>query len=223
MYKIEIEALINTKKMKLATLLTVTFLFAIASAYVEISVAHASPDAPAVDIYLNGTLFYQALAFSEVGATFEVPAGVYEAVINVSGGQTTVLSALIPATADGTAYLVAAVNPVAYLNLNVYAEEPSGPVPSGTYVSFLHASPDAPPVDIAVVGGSVVFAFQSYLAQAPAIVVPKGTYSFEVLLAGTSTVVLQVPNVPLFGNSYTIIAEGLVQAGTLQAVLFQQA
>ena len=210
--------------MKLAiTLALFTIFFTLASATVEVSVAHASPDAPAVDVYLNGSLFYQGLEFTEVGATYVVPAGVYEAVVNVAGTQNTVLSALIPATTDGAAYLVTAVNPVAYLNLNVNGEQPSGPVPSGVYVSFLHASPDAPPVDIAVVGGSVVFAFQSYLAQAPAIVVPKGTYSFEVLLAGTSTVVLTVPNVPLYGNSYTIIAEGLVQAGTLQAVLFQQA
>ena len=79
------------------------------------------------------------------------------------------------------------------------------------------------PVKIAVVGLGVVFEFQTYLNQSPAVSVPQGTYTFQVLISGTSTVVLTVPNVPLTGKSYTVVAEGLVQAGSLQAALFQQA
>ena len=200
------------------------FLIAVCQASITVSVAHASPDAPPVDIYVNGSILYSNLAFSQFGAVASVPAGVYEATVYPAGKTApTLLDVLIPATADGSAYLIAAVNPLNYLNLEVYTERPSAPSPGNVYVNFLHASPDAPPVDIAVVGVGVVFSFQTYLNQSPAIAVAQGTYTFQVLLAGTSTVVLTVPNVSLTSKSYTVVAEGLVQAGTLQAALFQQA
>ena len=200
------------------------FLIAVCNAAITVSVAHASPDAPPVDVYVNGSILYSNLAFSQFGAVASVPAGIYEATVYPTGKTSpTLLDVLIPATVDGTAYLIAAVNPVNYLNLKVFTEQPSAPAPGSVYVNFLHASPDAPPVDIAVVGLGVVFEFQTYLNQSPAVSVPQGTYTFQVLISGTSTVVLTVPNVPLTGKSYTVVAEGLVQAGSLQAALFQQA
>jgi LPXTG-motif cell wall-anchored protein len=83
------------------------------------------------------------------------------------------------------------------------------PVPSTT-VQVLHASPDAPAVDIAVTGGPVLFSNVSFKGTGDYLPVDAGAYDLEARIAGTDTVALSVPGVTLEeGNVYTIFAMGL--------------
>jgi len=86
-------------------------------------------------------------------------------------------------------------------------------------VRFVHLSPDAPAVDIAVTGGGVVFgdvAFREFLGFTP---LDAGTYNLEVRLAGTPTVVLPLPGITLeAGKIYTVFARGFVGGSGAQAL-----
>ena len=78
-------------------------------------------------------------------------------------------------------------------------------------VRFVHASPDAPAVDIAVKNGPVLFTNVAFKGVGEYLPVGAGTYDLEVRLAGTSTVVLPLNGIALqAGKIYTVFARGFV-------------
>lgn len=78
-------------------------------------------------------------------------------------------------------------------------------------IRFIHLSPDAPPVDIKLPDGTIVFSNVPFKSIANYTCVPSGTYTFRVNPAGTDNVVLTVPDVKLNPNTfYTVYAVGLV-------------
>jgi hypothetical protein len=87
-----------------------------------------------------------------------------------------------------------------------------------SWVRVVHASSDAPAVDI-LANGNVVFQglpFKSFTEYTP---VPPGTYTFSINLAGTSTTVLtNGPNTLQGGSAYTFFAIGKVADGTLKVM-----
>ncbi len=85
----------------------------------------------------------------------------------------------------------------------------------------MHASPDAPSVDIAVAdGGPVLFSDIAFKEIGDYLPVDAGTYDLEVRVAGTQTVALSLPDVMLeAGTVYTVFAMGLAAGDpALQAV-----
>jgi hypothetical protein len=138
--------------------------------------------------------------------------------VNVAGTATTVINADLPVTAGGN-YSVFANGQVASINALVLADDLTTPAAGKAHVRFIHLSPDAPAVDVAVTGGPVLFAdksFRQYTAFTP---VDSGTYDLEVRPAGSSTVVLALPGVTLQnGKIYTVFARGLLGGSGAQAL-----
>jgi hypothetical protein len=85
------------------------------------------------------------------------------------------------------------------------------PAAGKAHVRFVHASPDAPAVDVAVAGGGpVLFGGIDFKGVGDYLPVDAGTYDLEVRVSGTDTVALSVPGVKLEdGYVYTIFAMGL--------------
>lgn len=188
-----------------------------------IRVVHASPDAPAVDVYLNGQRAIANLKFTEGTTYAAVPAGSYRVQVFPAGTGPNG-TAVISATLDlkgGTAYTVAAVNVVAKIEPIVLTDDLTAPAAGKAHIRVVHASPDAPAVDVAVKGGPVAFrnaAFKAATAYAP---LDAGTYQFEVRPAGTTQAVLTTDPTPLAaGRIYTVFAMGQVANNTLKAVAF---
>jgi hypothetical protein len=187
----------------------------------RVRVVHASPDAPAVDILVNDAVALSNVPFTAVSDYLSVPAGTYNVKVVPTGATTPVVIEADLTVAGGTDYTVAAVGQLASIEPLVLVDNNAKPAMGNAHVRFVHASPDAPAVDIAVAGGGPVLfgnvAFKE--AQGP-IPVPAGTYDLEVRLAGTSTVVLPLPGVAVADQTvYTVFAMGLA-GGTpaLQAV-----
>lgn len=83
-------------------------------------------------------------------------------------------------------------------------------------VRFVHASPDAPAVDIAVKNGPVLFSDVEFKESQGYIRVPQGTYDLEVRVAGTNIVALEIPGVELNRRTaYTAFATGSLADNTL--------
>ncbi len=101
---------------------------------------------------------------------------------------------------------LAAIEPLVLVDNN------SLPQAGKAHVRFVHASPDAPSVDIAVQGGPVLFSNVPLKGVGDYLPVDAGTYDLEVRVAGTDTVALSVPGVTLADQTvYTIFA--MVLAG----------
>jgi len=184
----------------------------------RVMAVHASPDAPAVDLLVDGAIAGSGLAFPNNTGYLSVAGGTRNVKVNVAGTTTTVIDANLPVTA-GVNYSVFATGAVASLQPLVLVDDLTTPASGKAHVRFLHLSPDAPAVDVAVTGGPVLFsnqAFRSYTAFTP---VDAGTYDLEVRLAGTSTVALPLPGVTVqAGKIYTIFARGFVAGSGAQAL-----
>lgn len=187
-----------------------------------IRVAHASPDAPAVDVWVNGSVAVSNLAFGQVTEYLLVPAGDYNIKVTPTGVATPVVIDADVTLEKDKAYTVAAADLLASIVPVVYVDDNAQPAPGKAKVNFTHLSPDAPAVDVGVVGGGNLFTNVAFKGASPYIEVPAGQYDLEVKLAGTATVVLTLNDVDLeMGMVYTVFAEGLAGGGppVLQAVI----
>jgi LPXTG-motif cell wall-anchored protein len=183
-------------------------------------VIHASPDAPAVDIWVNGSVAIPNLAFPNATDYVEFAPDTYKIQVSPAGAtEPIVIDADLTLEAD-TDYSVAAVGMLADIEPLVLIDNNSAPAEGKAHVRFVHLSPDAPAVDIAVTGGPVLFANVAFKGVGDYLPVDAGTYDLEARLAGTETVALSVPGVKLeAGNVYTIWAMGLAAGEpALQAV-----
>lgn len=121
----------------------------------------------------------------------------------------------------GTIYSAVVVGTADTQQLVLLTDDLSAPPAGQAKVRFMHASPDAPAVDVAVTGGQTLFSNVAYKGSSSYKTVPAGTVNLEVREAGTNTVVLTLPNVTLgSGVVYTIYATGLVNGTpSLQAIM----
>ncbi len=182
-----------------------------------INVIHASPDAPAVDVYLDGTKALENLAFGSFSGWVAVPAGEHQVQVVPTGAD--VSSAVIDATVTleaGAAYQVAATGLVAEITPQIYQVDLSDLADGQTRIRVIHNSPGAPAVDIAVKGGDVLIPNLAFPAASDFLVVPAGAYDLEVRPAGTTDVALDLSGVTLeAGMVYDVLAIGTLADGTL--------
>jgi hypothetical protein len=185
----------------------------------RVMAVHASPDAPGVDVLVDNVKANATpLTYPNNTSYLTVNAGTRNVKVNVAGTSTTVINADLPVAANAV-YSVFATDSVVSLTPIVLLDTLTTPAAGNAHVRFIHLSPNAPAVDVAVAGGAVLFAnrsFQQYTSFTP---VPAGTYNLEVRLAGTSTVVLPLPGIVLqTGKIYTVWAKGFVGATGTQAL-----
>lgn len=176
-----------------------------------IRVFHASPNAPAVDVYANGNPIVRNLAYKKISQYIPVPSGNYNISVYPAGKTTNPVINTNVFVPPNSIFNVAAIGTLP--NISLYPiQEPNVAQTSGNAcVRVVHLSPNAPAVDIKLADGTTVFSDVSYKEVTKYVCVPAGTYSFNVSPTGTNTVVLSVPNVQLKANSYyTIYAIGLV-------------
>lgn len=178
----------------------------------RVRVVHASPDAPAVDIWVEGSIAFEDVEFEEITDFVEVPAGTYNVQV-VPTGETepVVIEADLDLTA-ATDYTVVATDLLANITPIIMTADGSTPAEGNAWVRFLHASPDAPAVDIAVANdGPVLISDVSFQEFTEYVAVPAGTYDLEARPAGTSDAALLIPGVTVEdGVVYTAYATGLV-------------
>ncbi len=187
--------------------------------YGNIMVVHTSPDAPNVDLLLDNNKINQtALSFPNNTGYLQIPSGTRNFKVNVAGTTTTVINADLPIEKDKSQTLFA-IDSVSILSTLLLNDDLTAPAMGKSHVRFVHLSPDAPAVDIALVGGAVVFpnvAFKGNTAFTP---LDAGTYNLEVRVAGTSTVALTLPPITVEnGRIYTVFAKGFLGGSGTQAL-----
>lgn len=177
----------------------------------RIRVVHASPDAPAVDILVNGAKVLEGIPFLGYSDYLSVPAGRYDIRVNVSGTENTVLRAN-PELSSGNDFTAIAVGKVANIELMLIADNNSEP-PAGTVrLRAIHAAPGAPTVDIYATApygvlGSATLAGVPFKAVSDYLEVPAGIYQARVAVAGTKNVAIDSGRLPLMAGSVrTVLA-----------------
>jgi len=105
-----------------------------------VRVAHGVSGAPAVDVYVNGTLVIPALAFGEFTEHVAIPAGSYDVAIREAGGDTDLVTATLPVTA-GSASTAAALGTVDEITVNVFTDNISGVTADKAVISLANGIP----------------------------------------------------------------------------------
>jgi LPXTG-motif cell wall-anchored protein len=176
----------------------------------RVRVVHASPDAPAVDVWVNGNVAFSNAPFKGITDYAALDTGSYQVQVTPTGATEPVVIDATLDLAGGTDYTVVAVGQLANIEPLVLVDNNSAPAAGKAHVRFVHASPDAPAVDIAVTGGPVLFSNVPFKGVGDYLPVDAGTYDLEARVAGTQDVALSVPGVQLNeGTVYTIFAMGL--------------
>ena len=178
-----------------------------------VRVLHASPDAPAVDVYLDDTIVdaLTNVPFGTLSDYLEIPAGDHNVKVYATGSTTDPVIDADVTVATGASYTIAATNAVASITAQVLEDEPT-PDCDNASVRVVHFSADAPAVDVAPAGADPADAVVKNLEYPNAtdyVALPGGTYDLEVRLAGTTTVALALPDVAVEAcNAYSVFAIG---------------
>lgn len=185
-----------------------------------VNIIHASPDAPEVDVYVDGAVALEGLAFGAASGWVALPAGDHQ--VQVTAAGTDIETAVIDAEVtleEGAAYEVAATGLLAEITPQIYPVDLSMIGDEGeemARVRVVHTSPDAPAVDVAVKDGDVLIENLAFPEASDYLEVPAASYDLEVRPTGTTDVALDLPGVELdAGTVYSVYAIGHVSDGSL--------
>ena len=192
----------------------------------EVRVAHLSPDAPNVDVYVNDTLVAELtnVPFQAVSGYLDLGAATQNVKVFVTGTNTNPVIDADLTLLPGEAYTVAATGLVGASDLVpiVLTDNRQSGAANESRVRFVHLSPDAPNVDITVEGGPTLFSDVAFREFTDYGTVSAGTYDLEARLSSGGALALAVPDVTLMGGeTYTAFAAGLAGDGSLSVVLAQ--
>jgi hypothetical protein len=119
---------------------------------------HGSPDAPAVDIFAGQVELVDNLSFGEMSGAIQVPPGSYDLDFRAHDNGSVAASVTTPELTAGQRYLAVATG---FLNDQSFTLLPLvdelALTDPASRIRVLHASPDAPAVDVGTVNGSGAF------------------------------------------------------------------
>lgn len=178
----------------------------------KVRVLHASPDAPAVDVYINGDRTLTNVPFFTASDYLDLPAGTYRVQVTPTGSPAG--DAVIDANATieaGKAYTIAATGAVAAIQPTIIVDDLSAPASGQAKVRVYHFSPDAPAVDVKLADGSKLISSLAFPNASDYLAVPAGSYDIQVTPAGGSDVVINLPGTSLAaGKIYSVFATDVV-------------
>lgn len=179
----------------------------------KVRVLHASPDAPAVDVYVNKDRILSGIKFKEISEYLPLEEGSYDIKIYAAGDKPKKAEAVLEeniTVMSGEAYTVAASGKLEDLALAVYKDDLTA-IEDEAKLRVIHLSPDAPKVDVYSLDTLLVSGL-GFPEASEYDTLPAGEYSLDIRPAGQEEAVFNIPNVELKqGENYTAIAVGLLK------------
>jgi hypothetical protein len=173
----------------------------------EVRIIHASPDAPPVNILVDGDAAVEGADYKQA-AVLTPEVGTYEIAVEgiIPGGNATVIGPADFTFEENVRYNVVAVGNLANIDAVVFQDEPGFSSSNEVRVRIGHLAPDAPDVDVYVTAageGDDLSAIDPLLSTvafrdvADAVDVPAGDYRIQITAAGGDTAVFDSGSVPL--------------------------
>lgn len=177
-----------------------------------VRVIHASPDAPNVDVWVDGSIVLTDVPFTAVSDYLELAPGEYNVQVTATGDTAPVIDADLTLEA-GTSYTVAATGMLAEIAPVVLTDDVVT-ADGQSKLRVFHASPAAPAsVDVAVTDGPVLVEGLAYPEATGYLTVDPGDYDLEIRAAGETDAALTLSASLEAGTNYTAIAMDGGEAG----------
>lgn len=176
----------------------------------NVMVVHASPDAPAVDLYVDDEkVNASALNYPDNTGYLEVEEG--DRNIKVTAAGAGIGSPVINADVDldeDEYYTIFAVDELNNIGALVLEDDLTEPASGKAHVRVVHLSPDAPNVDVVVQGGPTLFSDLEFREATAFTPVDAGTYTLEVQPVGSDDAAITTTLTLQEGVIYTVFARG---------------
>lgn len=179
-----------------------------------VRVLHASPDAPDVDVLIDGAVFAEGAPYKAGTGFGVVEPGTYNVQVNgiVPGGTATVIDADVTIEADTETTIIAVGNVATIAPLLITNERSA--VGGGNFrATVVHAAPAAPAVDVYVtapgadLSASAPLGSFEFGGSLGPVEVAAGDYQIRVTIAGdASTVVFDSGTAPIADGANLLIA-----------------
>jgi hypothetical protein len=175
-----------------------------------IRIAHFSPDASYVDVYmvsLNRKQLFPNVFYKGVSAYWKVAAGPFTYEVRPAGAtpESTPAIRVTGRLEAGRAYTVAAVGPKADLRGVLFRDDMSPSAPGTAKVRFLDAAIDLPRVDIELAGGRTLSSGVRFPRPTRYAQLASGSYKVEVRRSGAEAVLVK-GNVAVRQGTVTSVA-----------------
>lgn len=161
---------------------------------------HASPDAPAVDIYFNNSLVARNLGYRQFTEYFSVAPGTYTVRVFQAGSTTNPVLTTNLTVEPSTILTIAAAGRLRNIMLLPFEEPKLGTIPGRSYIKFVNLSPNTPAVDLSLTSGKTLFSDISFGEASNYIDIPQGIYNFLIKPTDTDNTILNVPNIRIRPN-----------------------
>lgn len=174
---------------------------------------HASPDTPAVDVYVNNNIFARNLGYRGFTRYFSMAPGVYNIRAYAAGTTTDPLINVNLNIVPGSISTLAFSGYRSDLSLETI-DEPRQPIlPYRTYIRFANLSPNTSSIDVGLSSGRRLFDDIGYREVGQYLDIAPGRYTLQLMNSDTGEVILTVPNTNLQpGRFYTVYGIGLTGA-----------
>lgn len=180
----------------------------------SLQVVHASPDAPAVDVIVDGGELVADLAYPDATGFVEVPGGTYNVAVTAANNPGAVVIGPVDLDLNaGVRHSVLAVNELAAIEPLILTDDPRR-VATNAKVRLVHASPNAGIVDIYVtaVGADInveepTLENVAFKDNTGFLALPAGDYDVTVTATGTKTAAIGPATISISdGGIYTAVA-----------------
>jgi hypothetical protein len=178
----------------------------------NIRIGHFSPDAPNVNVMIDGDLALEDVPFRTLSDYMEIEAGSLDLAIVPVGGDDAVIEATLDVDADAD-YTVLAIGTVSEIEPLVLTDDLSAVGEDESRVRLVHLVPDAPAVDVSVRDGPTLFESVSFGEFGEFVTVDAAEYDLDVTPSGDDDVVLSLSESLDGGAIYTVFAIGTLADG----------
>lgn len=178
----------------------------------NIRAVHASADAPAVDIAVDGKVVASNAAFKDSTGYLEVESGQRKIEVRAAGTTTAVITATPNLAEDGD-YTVIALGNLASIEPLLLTDNNAAPATGNVKVRLVHGSPTAGPVDIYVTAADAdlnttdpTLTNVPFKGASDYLEVPAGTYRVRITPTGTKTAAIDATLTLTAGQIRTAVA-----------------
>ncbi len=191
----------------------------------QLRALHASPDAPNVDISVNGTSVATNVPYESATSYLKIKEGKTEVQVYPTGTTTAVLDYTFTAK-NKSYYTFLAANKVASIQSLLFTDDNSAP-PAGDFnLRLIHGAPSAGNVDIYITApgaalGTPTLSNVAFAAASGYLSEPAGSYEVRITPTGTQTVVIDTGALTFAaGQVRTAVAlDPVNETGPFQAVV----
>ncbi len=188
----------------------------------NVRVSHLAPNAPSVDVYLNGQKAFTDVPFRAVTAYLDIPNGRYDVGVYATGTrEKPILEASGVDFQNDLPYTITAAGfgPEKSQRPAVFVDDL---VPSASFARLrvINASPDTQSLELAIRDGLPLLTGVGFKSASAYLRFGPGRFDLEVRIPGLMPGTLALPTLQLeAGKVYTVFVVGSTTDGTLNYVL----